>query len=820
MVGKSLYLTHSPFQRVTKGGDDARRMLCGGLVGQPPLPDEDLGLAFGEEVLVRDSSQKRLDALLKVTFGTPSLLQVELGFNHRVLSVVQVESEVCHKMWTAFGAAHGVYEWETMYHGTTEENAVLIAKYGMRGACARRSMLGNGLYASKNFWGALRWVCSCLAGWVSLCSCLAGRVSLCSCLAGLSLRWTGCSFAAPRSATDPTNLSQHVLVLKVLKGPTAPGAPGLVDFGQDADGREVLTTHAPGFPDGPAFCIKYEAAVKVECIVEVAFLPENKMTNLQCKRVGVFESQIFGQWVRKVLPQAAVVHGAAGRGAPVQAGRGAPVPAGRGAFARASIVGAAVPAVTFGVPIGRGRIVSVPGPSRGKAGAGKTEAGKTEAGKTEAGKTEAVVPSAESPPRAQVEDAERPTVRRAGLRSSEAARRAAEKAEADALTAHERLAVDVRAACDALDGRWREWVPWDGDVLREGFREVNVVEGWFDKFLFLNKGDLMLTDDVPYKMLTAKLLFVEALFEHAGGAVVVLARLAMQEAEARAPLVDGSGAETAAYVAAVVHAINDALFGGEGWRGRLGAAGGVPLVLFPLKRSTVSHVQSLAPGVEVDGCSRLRRVDAKFPGTMAEKCCPYVMEATTPLFEGRTAVRLKPNCERLPDVITFTCRRRRAAVECMLGGFVRLCDMKAAPQLSKNPLGYEPLNGLVAVVEEMACNKSAVGQARRTVDNMIMVRVAVAEGSAAHASVVAANLAFLGCTPCDWTCAQSVFVWVSQEQVVVEPPPCPYKLQLWPYRVDFADPERDGTRTRSLVSRGQFQVLSDRACGGAGFCTE
>lgn len=86
----------------------------------------------------------------------------EMQCNHRLLSVTQIENDKARKMWSAFAAAHGLDEADatTMYHGTSEANAMLIAKNGFRASCGERQMLGYGVYASTSFWGALRCVTS------------------------------------------------------------------------------------------------------------------------------------------------------------------------------------------------------------------------------------------------------------------------------------------------------------------------------------------------------------------------------------------------------------------------------------------------------------------------------------------------------------------------------------------------------------------------------------------------------------------------------------------------------------------------------------
>ena len=94
----------------------------------------------------------------------------EMQCNHRLLSVTQIENGTARKMWSAFAAAHGLDEADatTMYHGTSEANAMLIAKNGFRAACGERQMLGYGVYASTSFWGALRCVTSLAFGFDGL----------------------------------------------------------------------------------------------------------------------------------------------------------------------------------------------------------------------------------------------------------------------------------------------------------------------------------------------------------------------------------------------------------------------------------------------------------------------------------------------------------------------------------------------------------------------------------------------------------------------------------------------------------------------------
>ena len=344
------------------------------------------------------------------------------------------------------------------------------------------------------------------------------------------------SFAAPRNVGgDGRNISQHVVVAKVLKGASGEGAPGMRDFGQrPISGAEILSVHQAGKPDGPAFCMKYESQLLAVNIIEVAFLPENEMTQLQLKRVGTFEASVFAHHVRNSLPPS-LVNG------PFLPGQGPAVVRGLGAFGR----GQAPPATA---------VFARKVPPRKPAPAASTKSmlsmeGKLEAG-TSAGKYADAVQSERDTPEK--------VVRRRGLRSgveAERALKAAEAAEAVMLETITSVETSVRGVLeqDARTAKWREWLPWDTDLaLKSGFMEVPSV---FCSGLCVETGDLLQLGVTPYKALEGKLFFAEALFEHDGG-LVMLARLALRADEATELLVPGSGVA----VAVACRSINDVLF--------------------------------------------------------------------------------------------------------------------------------------------------------------------------------------------------------------------------------------------------------------------
>lgn len=348
------------------------------------------------------------------------------------------------------------------------------------------------------------------------------------------------------------------MVVKVLKGKSGAGSLGLRDFGQSEDGAEVLSVHQAGKPDGPAFCMKYEAQLLAVNIIEVAFMPQNEMTATQMKRVGTFESSIFAHHVRHCLPPASLVNGVAvGRGFGVGAGRGVGVggAAGRGgAFGRGQ-----APAVSVaGRGLGLSRLVlknpvlnivkaqhSVPGAAAGQYADAESQA-------------ETPVKSVKSVKAVK-------SVRRKGLRSGKEAERVLEEEEREEEEVQREIAsaeTSVRGmlAQDVMTAGWMEWMPWEtvgGDVVLKGHFEAKDMVRGLGKTVAC--GDLVQLKKTPYGKLDGKLVYVEEMFEYDApgqNGVVMLARLALRADELTETRVRGSGSEVAAWC----RSMNEGLF--------------------------------------------------------------------------------------------------------------------------------------------------------------------------------------------------------------------------------------------------------------------
>ena len=223
-------------------------------------------------------------------------------------------------------------------------------------------------------------------------------------------------------------------------------------------------------------------------------------------------------------------------------------------------------------------------------------------------------------------------------------------------------------------------------------------------------------------------------------------------------------------------------------------------------------------GSEVDACVRLRRRRSMLPGSVYTRFCPYEMVPAVGEGEvyaklehtGLSAMRMKPSCEVLSTMITMVCAYREAKVEVQVGTYVKLNNLLLTPTLARSS-GYSAVNGYVGIVEHMVQNKAPIEQnISNCMRTMFMVRVAVAEGSAAKQSVDEANAAVFGGTPADWRCAQSVWVWVSAAQIEVTASPCSVKASLYPYmvHVNCKGGADNDFRTHSLAIRSQCREVS------------
>jgi hypothetical protein len=129
--------------------------------------------------------------------------QIAYLSNYEVIQVARLMNRTQYRMQQAFAENYNVHERRTVYHGTSESGAPLIASVGFKGAACRRALWGKGIYTSPNIWEAL-------------------------------------AYAPPHS-----NVRQVIIVVQLTQGPTAVGSPNQIDFGVDGDCSEVLTLTNP-----------------------------------------------------------------------------------------------------------------------------------------------------------------------------------------------------------------------------------------------------------------------------------------------------------------------------------------------------------------------------------------------------------------------------------------------------------------------------------------------------------------------------------------------------------------------------------------------
>jgi hypothetical protein len=74
----------------------------------------------------------------------------------QVLSVTRLQSVPRHAMHKSFARIYDIPATvRTVYHGTSEENARIIAQLGFRNAASQRARFGKGIYAAASVWEAL-----------------------------------------------------------------------------------------------------------------------------------------------------------------------------------------------------------------------------------------------------------------------------------------------------------------------------------------------------------------------------------------------------------------------------------------------------------------------------------------------------------------------------------------------------------------------------------------------------------------------------------------------------------------------------------------
>ena len=150
--------------------------------------------------------------------------------NYQVLSITRLQNFARYSMHKHFGRSYGIASVRQVYHGTATDSARTIAKMGFRNAASQRAKFGKGIYAAANVWEAL-------------------------------------AYAQP----ETHSLVQTFLVADLWQGPSRVGHENMIDFGQNASAKQILTTTNP---EETIFCAAYEDqlyahySVTVRCTVE------------------------------------------------------------------------------------------------------------------------------------------------------------------------------------------------------------------------------------------------------------------------------------------------------------------------------------------------------------------------------------------------------------------------------------------------------------------------------------------------------------------------------------------------------------------------
>jgi len=163
-------------------------------------------------------------------------------------------------MHDAFKKVYAIENTKTVYHGTTEASAKIISNTGFRGACSQRSKFGKGIYTSSNIWEAL-------------------------------------AYAEPNP-----DFIQTFLVVNLLQGSTTVGSQDMVDFGFDANGKQILTTTNQ---DNTIFCASHGDQLLATYRVSVRFDTATKHTSSQQNLIRMYHPKIWDIIKTQGIPQAA-----------------------------------------------------------------------------------------------------------------------------------------------------------------------------------------------------------------------------------------------------------------------------------------------------------------------------------------------------------------------------------------------------------------------------------------------------------------------------------------------------------------------------------
>lgn len=182
-------------------------------------------------------------------------VQIALKSNYKVKQIFRITNTVREKMHNCFKTCYNISNERMVMHGTSEVAAKCIVKTGFRAAAGQRSKYGRGVYSTSDEWQAL-------------------------------------AYAKP----NDLDWTQTVLVASLLAGPTKRGKEGMIDYGDDDQGRQILTATNE---DRTIFCASHEEQMLAQYRVTVRFQVQVKPTDEQKRVVKLHHPSIFETFIKR-----------------------------------------------------------------------------------------------------------------------------------------------------------------------------------------------------------------------------------------------------------------------------------------------------------------------------------------------------------------------------------------------------------------------------------------------------------------------------------------------------------------------------------------
>tara|TARA_B100001142_G_scaffold330339_1_gene398305 strand:- start:8338 stop:10236 length:1899 start_codon:yes stop_codon:yes gene_type:complete len=182
-------------------------------------------------------------------------LQIALKSNYKVKQIFRITNTAREEMHGCFKACYNISNERMVMHGTSEDAAKCIVKTGFRAAAGQRSKYGRGVYSTSDEWQAL-------------------------------------AYAKP----NDRDWTQTVLVSSLLVGPSKLGKECMIDYGDDDQGRQILTATNE---DRTIFCASHEEQMLAQYRVTVRFQVQVKPTDEHKRVVKIHHPSIFEAFIKR-----------------------------------------------------------------------------------------------------------------------------------------------------------------------------------------------------------------------------------------------------------------------------------------------------------------------------------------------------------------------------------------------------------------------------------------------------------------------------------------------------------------------------------------